>query len=261
MKRMFLGLAVTLTFALGLCFVFSQHKVAGQDKPDVRSQLPAGNWTLSVTPQMRVQSTVDLYSVTTDATKGLGVTKIGLRNLSDKDIAAVKVGWRLFLKDQPESSLLRGETPLLGASLAPGEWRVIHYPVVKFIEAVTPLMIENRVKGNYRIELFVTEAASSAEVTKSVNSQHGKMPFIKVSSEPDDATATQCRLRARQAASTQQGFSFIKASMWTAPAAQCQDQICQWDGSCWICNGAVKMGCRVDSCTSCTNTRCQDQGD
>lgn len=223
-----------------------------------------GNWTLSVTPQMRLQSTVDLYSVTTDATKGLGVTKVGLRNLSDKNIAAVKVGWRLFINDQPENSLLRGETPLLGASLAPGEWRVIHYPVVNFVESVTPLMSENRVNGNYRIELFVTEAASSAEVTKSVNSQHGTLPFIKVSSEPDDATATQCRLRARQAANTQEeqrGFSFIKASMWSAPAAQCQDQICVWNRDCFICNGGVKMGCRVDSCMSCTNTRCADEND
>lgn len=258
MKSISARLAVTVLFALGLTFTLTSDGVAGQERANWRAKLPAGNWTLRVTPAPWAQPEVDLYSVTTDAQRGLGVTKIGLRNLSGSDVAAVKVGWRLFAADRPEASLLAGESPLLGAALAPGEWRVVNYPVVSFAEAAKGLQKGDTLGGNYQIELAVTEVTYRGGVSEAGGAQDARASYVKVSSEPDDATALQCRAKARRAALQRgRGAMFIKAAMWAAPAAQCQDQTCMWSGDCFICNGAPKMGCRVDSCTSCTNTRCE----
>lgn len=258
MKSTSARLVVAVLLAFGLSLTFTSDRAAGQDKESWRARLPAGNWTLRVTPAQRAQPTVDLYSVSTDARKGLGVTKVGLRNLSGSDVAAVKVGWRLFAAEQPEASLQTGETPLLGVALAPGEWRVADYPVVTFVEAVRPFLKGTTLGGNYGIELVVTEVTYRDQVSKAVGAQDGGPSFVGVRSEPDHAAAAQCRARAGRAGLARgQGAMFIKAAMWPAPALQCQDQQCMWGGDCFICNGAAKMGCRVDSCTSCTNTRCE----
>lgn len=49
--------------------------------------------------------------------------------------------------------------------------------------------------------------------------------------------------------------------LYAPPAnGQCQNQLCKWDDSqkqgCWQCGSGAGFGCRVESCTSCTNTTC-----
>lgn len=38
----------------------------------------------------------------------------------------------------------------------------------------------------------------------------------------------------------------------------CQDQVCQWSSgnSCYICTATIGQGCKVESCSSCTNSAC-----
>lgn len=43
--------------------------------------------------------------------------------------------------------------------------------------------------------------------------------------------------------------------------ARCQNQLCAWSGEdCWQCGDGAGFGCRVDSCTSCTNSTCGGEG-
>lgn len=254
---------VAVLCALGLSFTLTSNGAAGQEKASWRAKLPLGKWALSITPAPSAQPTVDLYSATTDARKGLGVTRVGLRNLSGSDVAAVKVGWRLFAAEQLAASLLTGETPLLGVALGPGEWRVVDYPVVTFAEAVRPLLKGNNLGGNYRIELVVTEVTYRDQAAKLVSGRGGSSSFVRVASAPDHATAARCRAKSRRASfQPERGAMFIKAAVWSAPAEACQDQQCMWgSGDCFMCNGAPNFGCRVDSCSSCTNSRCESQID
>lgn len=89
-----------------------------------------GNWSLACLPTVKPQPVVDAYSVTTDASKGLTITHVGVRNESRREVVAVKLGWRLFLKADPHTNLQEGETPLLGIPLSAGERRVVEFPVV-----------------------------------------------------------------------------------------------------------------------------------
>jgi hypothetical protein len=59
----------------------------------VVAELPIGDWTFTAVPSDKQSSDVVVYSVTTEAYKGLAVTKIGLHNRSNKVATSVKLRW------------------------------------------------------------------------------------------------------------------------------------------------------------------------
>ena len=68
--------------------------IRGSHQQSNATSLPPGNWTLSCGPSRTRGEVVDLYSVGTDAAKGLTVTEVALENRSNQDVVAVKIGWK-----------------------------------------------------------------------------------------------------------------------------------------------------------------------
>jgi hypothetical protein len=154
--------------------------------------LPPGNWALTCAPSRTRGEVVDLYSVSTDATKGLTVTEVSLENRSNQDVAAVKIGWKLYERSQRQSILLSGETPdFLGVALGPGEKRVITFPVLSFAKIYRPLLHGGKLEGNYKIELWVSEvkydtpnppeSAAAANFFGSLRNTNSKVRVLNVS--------------------------------------------------------------------------------
>src|ERR1041385_2420659 len=174
---------------------------ASQQRPLENAQqqskpiLPPGNWTLACGPRRTPGEVVDLYSVSTDAAKGLTVTEVSLENRSTQEVAAVKIGLKLYERSNRQTVLLSGETPdFLGVALAPGEKRVITFPVLSFSKIYRPLLRGGKLEGQYKIELWVTDVKFEApnpdqgdrRVNLLVSSWHGNANtrVVKVISRP-----------------------------------------------------------------------------
>jgi hypothetical protein len=123
------------------------------------SKLPQGNWTFSAGPYSSTgyrSLPVRVFSVTTNASRGLTIESVSLFNRSLKDIRAVKVHW--YLKEQSQQqTLLEGDTELLEVILAAGSRLAIDHSVVSFARIYKPLMRGGVLKGDYRIDVAINE--------------------------------------------------------------------------------------------------------
>jgi hypothetical protein len=102
--------------------------------------------------------------------KGISVTKVGLMNLSSKAVTAVKLEWRLTkisATGKVNETLLKGETAELDLSqdgLPVGKSMQLHLnPGIYFKNIAAPLMQNNKLSGNYAMELAVVEATFEDE--------------------------------------------------------------------------------------------------
>jgi hypothetical protein len=129
-------------------------------------KLPTGRWTFSAGPYLGPgwnASPVQVYSVTTDADKGLMVSKVTLVNRTTKDISAVRLHWSLTEAQEPDHILLQGDTDLIGVWLVAGHGRVLSYPVVSFAKTHKPLLKGGKLIGDYRLEIAVSEVKYADE--------------------------------------------------------------------------------------------------
>lgn len=135
--------------------------------------LPQGTWTFSSGPYSGPDATslpVDVYSVTTEADKGLLTTSVSLHNRTAKDVAAVKLRW--ILKDTDSGNmLLDGETGSVGVAVAAGKRQVLRYPVVSFAKIARTLAGRSPLKGNYRLEILVSEVTYADETARKIISR------------------------------------------------------------------------------------------
>jgi hypothetical protein len=132
-------------------------KISGQSTKD---KLPPGKWTFAAGPYFGSDYEsvpVDVFSVTSDARKGLAVTSVVLQNRDTRNVVAVKLHWYLKDKDQKGRVLLEGETPLIGVAVPAGESQTLNYPVVSFAKVHKPLLKGTELSGNFRIEVAVSE--------------------------------------------------------------------------------------------------------
>jgi hypothetical protein len=149
-----LVLAVTTATAISYAY---QKQPQQSPPPD---SLPGGGWSLSsgiYTKGEPENMPVVVMSVTTDASKGLTSNKVEVQNTGDKIVEAVKFRWVLYKKDEPDSILLKGESPVIGLVLQPGEKRPVNYPVVSFARIHRPLLQNGLLSGDYLIEITVGE--------------------------------------------------------------------------------------------------------
>lgn len=134
---------------------------------NTQAKLPQGNWTLSAGPYSgpgHESSPIDVYSVTTDADRGLTVVSVALLNRSSKDVSAVKLRW--YLKDSDQSRVLReGDTSLIDVDIPAGKSQILDYPVISFARVHKPLLKGAVLRGNYRIEVAVSEVSYADEST------------------------------------------------------------------------------------------------
>lgn len=226
---------ITILIALG--------SAAAGSQATRKDSLPAGNWSLAFAPAQARGKVVDLFSVMSDAAKGLTVTEVSVENRSSHDVAAVKIGWKLYEKSNPSKTLLSGETPqFLGVALAPGEKRVITFPVVSFARIHGPLLRDGKVEGNFRIELWVSEVQfdngiAAAENLSSFNMRTAGLKtgaaakFLKVSSKP---------FRSRP------------------EDLGCPVRECRWSNQdkCYRCENQEASTCSWTNCNNCASGRC-----
>jgi len=149
-----LGLAAALCAALPLGSTLGQVTKGG-------FRLPSGNWTLTHHSYSRPgyeAMPIVVTSVKGDATKGLAITVVGLKNQSAKPVDTYKVTWYLYEKENPNRILQKGETPFVyPGSLAANEQSEVDIPVVSFINICKPLVKNGSLKGNFAIDVAVTE--------------------------------------------------------------------------------------------------------
>ncbi|GBC82257.1 hypothetical protein HRbin10_01379 [bacterium HR10] len=98
--------------------------------------LPRGTWGFSAGPTARPGYPVDVPSVTSDACRGLAVTKVQLKNRSAKTVVAVRLTWDVVERSNSNHILLQGQTPLiwLKAPLRAGEEAALEQFIVAFAE-------------------------------------------------------------------------------------------------------------------------------
>lgn len=238
MKRV-LTLITILTALAMVPFASSRTSIQSQSQSKTTDTLPPGKWMLAGGTTRKRGSKVDLYKVLTEADKGLTTTEVWLENRTNRGVVAVKIGWRLYERSNPEAGLLNGETPkFIGVPLSPGERRVVTYPVVSFVKIYQPLLRNGRLEGNYRIELFVTEVlyddgtldgASTWNLRLTVNAKDSETLIAKVSSKAAEP-----------------------------PEEGCPNQECMWSNSeqCERCYTNGGSTCSWKSCTSCLEGRC-----
>ena len=122
-------------------------------------KLPQGKWTLSAGSYSGTDyknMPVDVFSVTTDATKGLSIVSVSLQNRTSKDVSAVKLRW--YLKDNDQKQVLQeGDTPLIDIDIPAMKTQTLSYPVVSFARIHRPFLRGITLQGNYRIEIAVSE--------------------------------------------------------------------------------------------------------
>ena len=231
-----LTLIVTLTSSTGP----TGQALAKNDRSTVQD-LPPGNWMLGIQPAKKRGRVVDLSSVASSLSEGLGVTDFILENRSKQRVAGVKIGWRLFDTSARGATLLKGETPkFLSVSLTAGERRIVKYPVVSFAGIYGALLNGNReLDGNYRIELWVSDVRYTADTREqgnaaslNVKKAHASVDFVVVKSEP--------------------------ASPPIDDELGCPDQACVYDYNqqCYRCTYESGGTCGFRDCRNCANGRC-----
>jgi hypothetical protein len=204
------------------------------------NDLPSGNWGLSCGPSKTPGAVVDLYAVGTDSSKGFTVTDVWLKNRSTQDVAAVKIGWKLYERSNPQVILLSGETQdFLGVALAPGEKRVVTFPVLSFAKIYRPLLRGGKLEGRYKIELWVTDIKFDVpNFAQPVPVLHWRA--INASS----------RARVLKVPS--------KAAIPEDDDLGCQNQECDYyhPDNCYKCVSGTGSTCSWSNCSYCKNGRC-----
>jgi hypothetical protein len=231
-------LGAFLLLVLAILGIAYRSTSLGKDDRGEEARLPQGNWTLTATPYLESSyqsNPVVIHSVTTEANKGLTVTKVGILSRS-KNVSAVRLRWYLSTESNPEVILQQGETPeiQIGGGARAGEVREIEYPVVTFAKLYKAGEVLN---GNFVISIGVSavkydDGASWSEQAKS------RLDYL-----PPETEQVQALERAHPSR--------------TAPAPQqnCYTT-CHWAQThyeCWIFSGAtsctiVNGACQVTYC-------------
>lgn len=127
------------------------------DGQSEQSKLPRGNWSLSVgvySGPGHESAPVDVFSVTTDAGRGLSVTEVEILNRSDKDVRALKLHWYLKAEDR---LLLEDDTQSIDVHLPAGGKQKLTYQIASFALISKPLLKNGVLSGDYRMEVTAGE--------------------------------------------------------------------------------------------------------
>ncbi|HEY0544921.1 MAG TPA: hypothetical protein VGC91_05945 [Pyrinomonadaceae bacterium] len=162
-KRIARKIPVGLFVIFALIIVASSGKEnLGQNKASSQVEFPRGDWSVGSHPFLGTDSEstpVIVTSVTTDAKRGIAVTKVGLENLSKENVTAVKLTWRVSTEQASDKVLLQGQTPFItrDGGLPAGISLVLRFPVVTFAKIYQPLVKNGTLDGEFRIDISVSE--------------------------------------------------------------------------------------------------------
>ena len=238
----------TLIFTIAVLLVTLGRSVVAEQQPlppsvneSTANSLPPGNWSLGYRVSAERSAVVDLFSISSNAAKGLTVTSFSVQNRSNKNVVAVKVSWILYDKSTPETILLQGETPqFLRVALAPKEKRSVIFPAVSFAQVYHPLLRGGSVEGDLKIELIVSDVLFEPNVGGQGFS------FVKTRWVPD-----------------------LKLNVLEVPNAPvpppddgdelgCPERECKWSKpeNCYTCELQSGSTCAWRKCSECASGRC-----
>ena len=123
---------------------------------------PSGDYSLTFVPSRERGKLVQVYTVQSEIQKELtvkdvAVKKVGLANVSNKDVAGVRLGWRLLNGEAPSVTMLEGQSRLLHFPFAAGKRLVVTYPLVSLSEIAEPLQKTGQLHGSLAVEVTVEE--------------------------------------------------------------------------------------------------------
>jgi hypothetical protein len=149
------------TFLFFLLFTLSTTHVLGQQNNPLL-KTPNGNWSFGIYPYHgsdKQDFPVGVWQVTSEVDAGVGATKIGIVNNSNKTVAAVRFRWLLFEGENRDRILQQGSTPLLALRtiLEPEGKKVLLYQVMSLLKVYRPLLKNNSLNGDFEAEILVEE--------------------------------------------------------------------------------------------------------
>lgn len=173
-------LGALLLLLVAIVVIAYRSTSLGKGDEGEETRLPKGKWTLTATPYLESSyqsNPVVVHSVTSEANKGLAVTKVGILSRS-KNVSAVRLRWYLSAESNPEVILQQGDTPeiQIGGGAPAGEVREIEYPVVTFAKLYKA---EEVLNGDFVISVGVSAAKydDGATWTESAKSRLDFMPL------------------------------------------------------------------------------------
>lgn len=123
--------------------------------------LPSGKWSFSAHPftgKGYESRPVVVTSVKIES-RSLSVTAVRIRNISSKAVNTVRFAWYLSNEKDNNVVLKQGETPVtyVDYGLAAGEAKTIKLPIVSFVDIYQPLLRNNQLDGDYRVDIAAVE--------------------------------------------------------------------------------------------------------
>jgi hypothetical protein len=228
-----------LLFLVLAIFVIAYRSISlGKDDGGEQTRLPQGNWTLTATPYLESSyrsNPVVVHSVTTEANKGLTVTKVGILSRS-KTVKALRLRWYLSTDSNREVILRQGETSEIQVvgGVSAGEVREIEYPVVTFAKLYKSSEV---LKGDFIISIAVSDVKYDDGASWS---EQAKSRLDYMSPETEQAQALERAHLSRSAPALQQNC--YTTCHWATTHYECW--IFGGATSCKIVNGA----CQVTYC-------------
>ncbi len=156
-----LGLKWTVMLFMFLTISSANDTALGQQRNPL-IKLPDGNWSFGIYPYHGLDGQdfpVSVWQVTSEIDAGVGATKVGIKNNSNKTVGAVRFKWLLFEGERRDRVLQQGSTPLLAlrTTLAPNGKRVLLYQVTSLLQVYRPLLRNNILNGDFEVEILVEE--------------------------------------------------------------------------------------------------------
>lgn len=239
------SLAKTSTFtmlSLLICLALSvnQSLSCGGQKSD--SLLPKGDWTIGFSPYLGKDfRTIPIIvkSVVSDSEKA-AITKVLLKNQTSKAVTSVRLTWFLSSQQNPENTLTQGDTPLIALSggIPENSEREIEFPIISLAKAAKPLLKDDSLSGDFRIEVVVSHIIFQ-----------------------DDSAWTRSENRRLVSFIPNNGAKFIKANLSIGQTAgACSFTQCRLGsgGAGYYClrTGMLESCKQSDDFKKCTNTIC-----
>lgn len=160
MSQKFLMLNRSMSLFI-LLFTISAINILGQQDNPLLAP-PQGDWSFGISFYHGLDKQdfpVEVWQVTSEIDAGVGATKIGIINNSDKTVTAVRFKWLLFEGEKRNKVLQQGSTPLLAlrTTLEPEDKRILLYQVVSLLQVYRPLLKKELLNGDFEAEILVEE--------------------------------------------------------------------------------------------------------
>ncbi len=159
------------------CFSQGQSQLKKEEKAALNGALPKGNWSISISPyQTDYFSPIYLFSVSSNQARA---ERFDIVNISNKSVKAIKVSWLVYQDENRNKIVKQGTTQLLNfrKELLSGQRGFIKFPVVGLNDFYRSFLAENRLNGDFIIDLRVEDVRFSDDSIW--QRQDGLSPDIK----------------------------------------------------------------------------------